>query len=58
MNSMQKALVLLDMARDHLQDTARSFDDTGGSGHDFTDMIDTLDGVVLALEQYSNWPKW
>jgi hypothetical protein len=51
MSAVQKAMVLLDMARDHLQDADREEDD-------IQDAIDDIGKILVTLEGYSKWPNW
>jgi hypothetical protein len=52
MSALQKAMVLLDMARDHLQDDACRGRD------DIQDAIDDIGKILVILEGYSKWPNW
>jgi hypothetical protein len=51
MSDLEKAMVLLDMARDHLQNACQGRDD-------IEDMIDDIGKILVVLEGYSKWPNW
>jgi hypothetical protein len=51
MSNLEKAMVLLDMARDHIRDAVQGTDD-------LRDLIEDIDQVVLTLERFSKWPRW
>ena len=51
MSTLQKAMVLLDIVRDHLQDACHGRDD-------IQDAIDDIGKSLVILEGYSKWPNW
>lgn len=57
MTPLQKALVLLDMARDHMRDD-HDLQEQSDARDDFGELLDDLDNVIGALEAYSSWPSY
>jgi hypothetical protein len=58
MSNLEKAMVLLDMARDHIQDAVQDTDTDGDADADLRDLIEDIGRGLLTLEKFSKWPRW
>jgi hypothetical protein len=57
MSNLEKAMVLLDMARDHIQDAVRGTG-TDRNYDDLRDLIEDIGTALVTLERFSKWPRW
>jgi hypothetical protein len=56
MSSLEKAMVLLDMARDHIQDAVQNTD--ADRDDDLHELIENIGQMLRTLESFSKWPRW
>lgn len=58
MTSFQKAMVLLDLAREELARAGTLYPPGHGDLPDITDAIEDIGTILYTLESFSSWPKW